>query len=313
MEFSHKTVLLEESVNALNIREDGIYVDGTLGGGGHSFEIAKRLSPKGLLIGIDRDKEALKAAGERLAPYKDRVKLIHGNHKDLPLLLRQEGIGEVSGILLDLGVSSHQFDAPERGFTYREENAPLDMRMDQSTGMTAADILQTYEESELCRVFREYGEEPFAARIAKKICEYREKKRIETTGELTEIIRSALPAKVLREKGHPSRRVFQALRIECNGEMESLRESLMSFIDLLEDGGRFCVISFHSLEDRMIKRAFREAEDPCTCPKSFPVCVCGKVSKGRQISRKGIVPSAEEEAENRRARSARLRVFERRK
>ena len=292
MEFNHKSVLLQETIENLNIKPDGIYVDGTLGGGGHSYEICKRLSGKGRLIGIDQDADAIAAATERLAEYKDRVTIIRSNYAAMKSELQKIGITQVDGILLDLGVSSFQLDTPERGFTYREEDAPLDMRMDQRQSKTARDIVNGYSEQELYRIIRDFGEDRFAKNIAKHIVKERQKKEIETTGELTEIIRASIPMKVQATGGHPAKRTL---------------------IDLLADDGRFCIITFHSLEDRIVKTSFRKNENPCTCPKEFPVCVCGNVSKGKVITRKPILPSEEELEENKRAKSAKLRVFERHK
>ena len=313
MEFNHKSVLLQETIENLNIKPDGIYVDGTLGGAGHSYEIAKRLSNKGRLIGIDQDADAIAAATERLAEYKDRVTIIRSNYAAMKSELQKIGITQVDGILLDLGVSSFQLDTPERGFTYREEDAPLDMRMDQRQSKTARDIVNGYPEQELYRIIRDFGEDRFAKNIAKHIVKERQKKEIETTGELTEIIRASIPMKVQATGGHPAKRTFQAIRIELNRELEVLQDNLDEMIDLLADDGRFCIITFHSLEDRIVKTSFRKNENPCTCPKEFPVCVCGNVSKGKVITRKPILPSEEELEENKRAKSAKLRVFERHK
>ena len=313
MEFNHKSVLLQETIENLNIKPDGIYVDGTLGGAGHSYEIAKRLSDKGRLIGIDQDADAIAAATERLAEYKDRVTIIRSNYAAMKSELQKIGITQVDGILLDLGVSSFQLDTPERGFTYREEDAPLDMRMDQRQSKTARDIVNGYSEQELYRIIRDFGEDRFAKNIAKHIVKERQKKEIETTGELTEIIRASIPMKVQATGGHPAKRTFQAIRIELNRELEVLQDNLDEMIDLLADDGRFCIIPFHSLEDRIVKTSFRKNENPCTCPKEFPVCVCGNVSKGKVITRKPILPSEEELEENKRAKSAKLRVFERHK
>ena len=307
--FSHVSVLLAEAVDGLAVKPGGIYVDGTLGGGGHSEEILRRLAGTGRLIGIDRDEEALEAAGRRLAGAGN-LTLIHGNFGSLREILRGLEIEAVDGILLDLGVSSHQFDAAERGFSYRAD-APLDMRMDRSGGITAAEVVNTYSEAELARILRDYGEEPFARSIAKNIVRRRAEKPVETTLELAEIIRDSIPMKARRTGGHPARRSFQAIRIEVNGELTVLEETIGDLIDLLAPGGRLSVITFHSLEDRIVKNKFKEAEDPCICPKDFPVCVCGRKSKGRAVTRKPVLPAEAEAERNPRARSAKLRVFER--
>ncbi len=309
MEFKHKSVLLEETITNLHIRPDGIYVDGTLGGGGHSLEIAKRLTT-GRLIGIDQDADAIDAAAERLREHIDKVTIVRNNYRNMTDELSRLGIGKADGILLDLGVSSFQLDTPERGFTYREEHAPLDMRMDRRQQMTAEFIVNEYSEMELYRIIRDFGEDRFAKNIAKHIVAARVKKRILTTGELTEIIR-AIPMKVQKGGGHPAKRTFQAIRIELNQELEVLQNTLDDMIELLNPGGRLCIITFHSLEDRIVKTIFKKNENPCTCPSDFPVCVCGKESKGRVVSRKPILPSEDELEENSRAKSAKLRVFER--
>ena len=309
MKFEHTSVLLEEVLDNLAIRPDGIYVDGTLGGGGHSFHILERLTEGGRLIGIDQDTDAIAAAGERLACYGDAVTIVHDNYEHMAEVLCDLGIREVNGILLDLGVSSYQLDNPERGFTYRTD-APLDMRMDRSSALSARDIVNTYPEEELVRILREYGEERCAARIAANIVRERKKKPLETTGELSSIVRASIPAKMREKGGNPDKRTFQAIRIACNRELDVLRDSLDTMIDLLAPEGRLCVITFHSLEDRIVKNAFRRNENPCTCPPEFPVCVCGKKSKGRVITRKAIAPGAEELKTNRRSASAKLRVFE---
>ena len=313
MEFKHKTVLLTESVDNLITDPDGIYVDGTLGGAGHSMEICKRLTEKGRLIGFDQDAEAIKAASERLAQYQNKVKILHSNCSQMKRELEFLGVEEVNGILLDLGVSSHQLDTLERGFSYRDENAPLDMRMDTRQAQTAQDILMTYPEAELARIFKEYGEERFARNIARNIVSFRETNTLETTGQLNEIIRRSIPAKNRNSGGHPSKRTFQAIRIELNRELDVLKESLSDMIGLLAPGGRICVITFHSLEDRIVKTIFKEKENPCTCPPNFPVCVCGKVPEGRMLTRKPILPSEEELNENSRSKSAKLRVFEKKR
>ena len=310
MEFKHKSVLLFETIDNLNIKPDGIYVDGTLGGGGHSFQILKQLGDGGRLIGIDQDEDALKAAGERLAIFEDKVTTGRSNYCHMKQVLHDLGIEKVSGIVLDLGVSSYQLDEPERGFTYRED-VPLDMRMDRRNPKTAKNIVNEYSEMDLFRIIRDYGEDKFAKNIAKHIVAAREKKEIETTGELIEIIKAAIPAKVRATGGHPAKKTFQAIRIELNEELEVLQNSLDEMIDLLEDGGRICIITFHSLEDRIVKTIYKTNENPCTCPSHFPVCVCGKKPKGKVITRKPIVPSDEELEYNSRAKSSKLRVFER--
>lgn len=310
MEFEHTSVLLEETIECLQIKPDGTYVDGTLGGGGHSDRIAAALSRDGRLFGIDQDEAAIEAAGKRLEPYRDRVMLIRDNYCNTRQALAQIGVQGVDGILLDLGVSSFQLDNSERGFSYRYDTA-LDMRMDQRQSLTARDIINQYTEMELYRVIRDYGEEQFAKNIAKHIVRAREDKAIETTGELNEIIKAAIPAKMRAAGGHPSKRTFQAIRIECNRELEVLRDSLDELIDMLNPGGRICIITFHSLEDRIVKTAFKKNENPCTCPPDFPVCVCGQASKGRVVTRKPILPSDEEILANKRAKSAKLRVFSR--
>ena len=310
MEFRHTSVLLEESIEALRIKPDGIYVDGTLGGGGHSWEICSRLSEKGRLIGIDQDEAAIEAATRRLELFKDRVTIVRANYRDMRRELGKQGISSVDGVILDLGVSSYQLDEASRGFTYRED-APLDMRMDQRLAQTAGDIVNGYSEPELYRIIRDYGEERFAKNIARHIVSARNEKTLETTGELIHVIKAAIPAKARATGGHPAKRTFQAIRIEVNRELEVLEDSLDDMIDLLGDGGRICVITFHSLEDRIVKEKFRQNEHPCTCPKEFPVCVCGKRPKGRVVTRKPIVPTEQELEENRRAKSAKLRVFER--
>ena len=309
MEFVHKSIMLEEVIESLAIKPNGIYVDGTLGGAGHSSEIVKRLGEDGRLIGIDQDGEAIEAATKRLKPYKDKVTIVRSNYAQMKEVLRDLGIPKVDGILLDLGVSSYQLDNEERGFSYRYDT-PLDMRMDQRSSFSAREIINEYSEMELFRVIRDYGEDKFAKNIAKHIVAARKQKPIETTGELNEIIKAAIPAKMRAEGGHPSKRTFQAIRIECNHELEVLKDSLNELIDLLNPGGRLCIITFHSLEDRIVKTAFRQAANPCTCPPNFPVCVCGKVSRGTVITGKPILPSEEEMESNSRAKSAKLRIFE---
>ena len=311
MEFKHKSVLLEETIEGLRVKPDGIYVDGTLGGAGHAVEVCSRLSAKGRFIGIDQDQDAIIAASERLAAYEDRVTIIRSNYCYMVNELRNLGIHQVDGILLDLGVSSYQLDNEERGFTYRVD-APLDMRMDQRQTRTAADIINGYEEKELYRIIRDYGEDKFAKNIAKHIVAARQEKPIQTTGELTEIIRRAIPMKIQAAGGHPAKRTFQAVRIELNRELDVLRESLDGMIGMLGDGGRICIITFHSLEDRIVKTIFRKNENPCTCPSDFPVCVCGRKSMGKVITRKPILPGAAELEDNSRSKSAKLRIFERR-
>ena len=311
MEFKHYSVLLNETIENLNIKPDGIYVDGTLGGGGHAYQVASRLGEKGRLIGIDQDKDAIKAAGERLAEFGDKVTIIRSNYSNMKEELHRIGIEKVDGIVLDLGVSSFQLDTPERGFTYRDPDAPLDMRMDDRQSQTARDIVNGYSEMELYRIIRDFGEDKFAKNIAKHIVAARAKKLIETAGELTEIIRAAIPMKVQVTGGHPAKRTFQAIRIELNKELEVLQNNLDDMIDRLNPGGRMCIITFHSLEDRIVKTIFKKNENPCTCPSDFPVCVCGKKSKGRVVGRKPILPSQEELEMNSRSKSAKLRVFER--
>ncbi|MGN0399886.1 MAG: 16S rRNA (cytosine(1402)-N(4))-methyltransferase RsmH [Blautia sp.] len=310
MEFKHKSVLLEETIQNLKVKPDGIYVDGTLGGGGHAWEVCRQLSAKGSLIGIDQDDAAIEAAGNRLKEFKDRVTIIRSNYCNMKKELNRHGITSVDGIVLDLGVSSYQLDNAQRGFTYRED-VPLDMRMDQRNSRTAKDIVNTYSEQELFRIIRDYGEDKFAKNIARNICAARMEKPVETTGELTEIIKKSIPVKMRMTGGHPAKKTFQAIRIELNQELEVLKNSLDDMIDLLNDEGRICVITFHSLEDRIVKTIFRRNENPCTCPPDFPVCVCGKKSKGKVITRKPILPSQEELEENTRSKSAKLRVFER--
>lgn len=309
--FEHKSVLLYETVDSLMIKPDGIYVDGTLGGGGHALEVCRRLGPAGRLIGIDQDADAIGAATDRLKEHKEKVTIIRSNYRNIKTVLAELGIQKVDGIYLDLGVSSYQLDTADRGFTYREDDAPLDMRMDQRREKTAADIVNDYSEMELYRVIRDYGEDKFAKNIAKHIVRAREFGRIETTGRLVEIIKAAIPAKMRAEGGHPAKRTFQAIRIELNEELEVLTESIDTMIDLLTHGGRLSIITFHSLEDRIVKTRFKNNENPCVCPPDFPVCVCGKKSRGKVITRRPIVPADEELTENKRAKSSKLRVFER--
>ena len=310
MVFKHKSVLLEETVNGLNIKPDGIYVDGTLGGGGHAYEVCKHLSNKGRFIGIDQDEAAIEAASARLSDFGERVTIVRSNYCDMKLRLQELGIDKVDGIVLDLGVSSYQLDTAERGFSYRVD-APLDMRMDRRQKMTARDIVNDYSEMDLFRIIRDYGEDKFAKNIAKHIVMEREKGPIETTGQLIEIIKRAIPMKFQKTAGHPAKRTFQAIRIELNRELEVLRDSLDDMIEMLNEGGRICIITFHSLEDRIVKGIFKKNENPCTCPSHFPVCVCGNVSKGTVITRKPILPGEEELEENSRSKSAKLRIFER--
>ena len=310
MEFKHVSVLLQETVDGLNVKPDGIYVDGTLGGGGHSYEVCTRLGAKGSIIGIDQDEAAIEAASIRLKDFGEKVTIVRSNYCDMKSRLHELGIDKVDGIMLDLGVSSYQLDTADRGFSYRED-APLDMRMDQRSEMTARDIVNDYSEMDLYRVIRDYGEDKFAKNIARHIVRERAKRPIETTGELTEVIRHAIPMKFQKKTGHPAKRTFQAIRIELNRELDVLRDSLDDMIDMLNPGGRLCIITFHSLEDRIVKSAFKKNENPCTCPSDFPVCVCGKVSKGRVITRKPILPSEEEMEVNSRSKSAKIRIFER--
>ena len=310
MEFKHYSVMLNETIEQLNIRPDGIYVDGTLGGAGHSLEICKRLTT-GRLIGIDQDADAIAAASERLKDYKDKVTIVRSNYAQMKEVLHDLGIDKVDGILLDLGVSSFQLDTPERGFTYRSEDAPLDMRMDDRQTLKAKDIVNEYSEMDLFRIIRDYGEDRFAKNIAKHIVSARAVKPIETTGELNAIIKGAIPMKVQVTGGHPSKRTYQAIRIELNHELDVLRDNLDDMIELLDDGGRICIITFHSLEDRIVKSSFKKNENPCTCPSNFPVCVCGNKSKGHVVTKKPILPSEKELEENSRSKSAKLRVFER--
>ena len=307
-EFHHVSVLLHESVDALNIRPDGIYVDGTLGGAGHSFEIAGRLTT-GRLIGIDRDETALAAAGARLAPFADRVTLVHSNFCRMDEVIRQLGLPGVDGVLLDLGVSSPQLDEGSRGFSYMAD-APLDMRMDRTDSLTAYQVVNEWPYEELKRILFDYGEERYAPQIAAAICRSREQKKIETTLELVDIIRGSLPGTALREKQHPAKRSFQAIRIAVNDELDSVSRAMNAAIPILNPGGRLAVITFHSLEDRIVKSAMNDAAKGCTCPPSFPVCVCGRKPKVKVISRKPILPAEQELTENPRARSAKLRVCE---
>lgn len=310
MDFKHVSVLLNETIDGLNINPDGIYVDGTLGGGGHAYEVCKRLSDKGRLIGIDQDGEALEAAREHLKEFEDKITLVRSNYCEIDTILKDLDIDKVDGIVLDLGVSSYQLDNLERGFSYKSD-APLDMRMDQRQVKTAADVVNTYSENELFRIIRDYGEDKFAKNIAKHIVMERQKKPFETTAQLSEVIKHSIPMKFQNKGGHPAKKTFQAIRIEVNKELTVLRDSIDKMIELLNENGRICIITFHSLEDRIVKTKFRENENPCTCPTDFPVCVCGKVSKGKVITRKPIVPGDKEITENKRAKSSKLRIFER--
>ncbi len=311
MEFKHKSVLLKETIESLHIRPNGTYVDGTLGGGGHAYEVCGHLAQKGQLIGIDQDEDAIRAAARRLSEFGDRVQIIRGNYCEMKEALAEAGIDKVDGIVLDLGVSSYQLDDPTRGFTYRVEDAPLDMRMDKRQRFTAKELVNTYSEQELYRVIRDYGEDKFAKNIAKHIVAARAEKEIETTGELVGIIKAAIPAKVRINGGHPAKRTFQAIRIELNHELEVLQDSVEGMIRLLNPGGRICIITFHSLEDRIVKNIYKKSENPGTCPSDFPVCVCGRKPLGKVVTRKPTVPSEEEIECNPRAKSAKLRVFER--
>ena len=307
-EFKHKSVLLDETIEGLAIKPDGIYVDGTLGGGGHSYQICRNLSKQGRLIGIDQDDAAIEAATARLQEFADRVTVVRSNYCNMKNVLQELGIEKVDGIVLDLGVSSYQLDTVERGFSYKYDT-DLDMRMDRRQTLTAKDIVNNYSEKELFRIFRDYGEEQFSQNIAKHIVRNRQEKEIQTTFELNEIIKAAIPAK-MRTNGHPSKRVFQAIRIECNKELDVLRDTMDIMVELLNPGGRLSIITFHSLEDRIVKSAYRKYENPCTCPPEFPVCVCGKKPLGKSVSRKPILPSKEELEVNSRSKSAKLRVFE---
>jgi 16S rRNA (cytosine1402-N4)-methyltransferase len=309
MKFEHKSVLLDETIDGLNIKENGIYVDGTLGGAGHAYEVCKQLGANGSFIGIDQDAAAIEAGSNRLSEFGDKVKIVRSNYSNMGQVLHELNIEKVDGIVLDLGVSSYQLDTIDRGFSYRE-NAPLDMRMDTRQERTAKDIVNGYSESEIYRIIRDYGEDKFAKNIAKHIVRVREEKVIETTDELTEAIKAAIPMKIRMNMGHPAKKTFQAIRIELNRELEVLNNTLNEMIDLLNEDGRICIITFHSLEDRIVKSIFRKNENPCTCPPSFPVCVCGNKSKGKVITRKPIIPSEEEMELNKRSKSAKLRIFE---
>ncbi len=310
MEFNHKSVLLEETIKSLDIKPDGIYVDGTLGGAGHSYHICEKLGDKGRLIGIDQDEDAIRAATERLKPFGAKVTIVRDNYCNMMKVLDELGIDKVDGILLDIGVSSYQLDTAQRGFTYNDEDAVLDMRMDNRQELTAEDVVNDYSEMELFRIIKNYGEDKFAKNIAKHIVAARQKERIRTAGQLNEIIRAAIPAK-FRQNGHPAKKTFQAIRIEVNRELEVLEKSIDEMIDRLSDKGRLCIITFHSLEDRIVKNKFRDNVNTCTCPPDFPVCVCNNKPKGIVVTRKPIVPGDEEIAENKRSKSSKLRVFER--
>lgn len=307
MEFKHKPVLLEETINGLNIKNNGIYVDGTLGGAGHSKQILKKLSPEGLLIGIDRDTEALSAAKENLKEFQN-VKFVHGNHDEIEEILESIEVEEVDGILLDLGVSSYQLDEKERGFSYLGNNE-LDMRMDKSQTLTAKEVINNYPEEKLANIIYEYGEERFSRQIAKNVCIYRKTKEIETTEELVQIIEKSMPA-FAKKDGHPAKRTFQAIRIEVNDEIKPLYDTVRNCIKHLKPGGRLCIITFHSLEDRAVKNAYIDAQGKCTCPKDLPYCVCGAKSEGKIINKKPIIATKEEQEENSRSKSAKLRIFE---
>ena len=307
IEFNHIPVMLEECIENLKINPDGIYVDGTMGGAGHSYQIAKRLSKKGLLIGIDRDEEALKVAKERLKEFEN-VRFVHDNHDNIKEAIANLNIDKVDGVLLDLGVSSYQIDERTRGFTYIQDG-PLDMRMDKSQALTAEDIVNNYKEEELARIIYEYGEEKYSRRIAKNICEYRKEKRITTTGELVSIIEKSIP-RIHGDKGHPAKRTFQAIRIEVNDEIKPLYNTVKDSIEILKSKGRLCIITFHSLEDRSVKQAYSDSEGKCICPPGLPYCACGKKTLGKIITKKPILPNDKEMIQNSRSRSAKLRVFE---
>lgn len=310
MDFKHVSVLLNETIDGLNINPDGIYVDGTLGGGGHSYQICKRLSQKGRLIGIDQDGEALDAAREHLKEFEDKITLVRSNYCEIDTILQDLGVTKVDGIVLDLGVSSYQLDNLERGFSYKSD-APLDMRMDARQAKTAAEVVNNYSEYELYKIIRDYGEDKFAKNIAKHIVKAREQEPLKTTAQLSNVIKAAIPMKFQAKGGHPAKKTFQAVRIEVNRELDVLKDSLDTMIEHLNPRGRICVITFHSLEDRIVKTKFRENENPCTCPPDFPVCVCGKKTKGKVITRKPIIPTEKEIQDNKRAKSSKLRIFER--
>lgn len=309
MEFNHKSVLLRETLEYLRVKPDGVYVDGTMGGAGHSYEIGQALNENGHLIGIDQDEAAVLAGRERLKGLKCRVSIIRDNYSNIKNRLTELGIKGVDGILLDLGVSSYQLDTPERGFSYWEDEK-LDMRMDQRNPLSAREVVNQYSEAQLYHIIRDYGEDRFAKNIAKHIVSARQEREIETTARLTEIIKGAIPMKVRKTGGHPARRTFQAIRIEVNKELYVLENTIETMADLLNENGRLAIITFHSLEDRIVKRLYRKMENPCTCPKDFPVCICGNISKGCVVTKKPVVPGEKEQNENPRARSAMLRVFE---
>ena len=310
MEFRRYSVLLKETIEQLHIKPEGIYVDGTLGGGGHALEVVKRLEGKGRFFGIDQDEAAIEAATERLGDHMGKITLIRDNYENAVSRLKEQGICGVDGIVLDLGVSSYQLDTVERGFSYKYDTA-LDMRMDTRQALSAKEIVNGYSQKDLARIIRDYGEDKFANNIAKHIVAAREKEEIESTFQLNEIIKGAIPARMREKGGHPSKRAFQAIRIECNRELEVLKNSLEEMIAFLNSGGRICIITFHSLEDRIVKSAFKRQENPCTCPPEFPVCMCGKQSLGKVITRKPVTPTDEEREENSRSKSAKLRIFER--
>lgn len=310
MEFNHISILLKETMEYLNLKPEGIYIDGTLGGGGHTYEICKRISDQARVIGIDQDEDAIKAAKDRLKEFGNKITIVQSNYSEIQSVMTQLNIEKADGILLDLGVSSYQLDTIERGFSYKE-NAPLDMRMDRRQDKTAKDIINQYTEQELYEIIRDYGEDKFAKNIAKHIVRVRKDKPLETTYELVDVIKAAIPMKIRMKTGHPAKKTFQAIRIELNQELTVLKNTLSSMVDLLNDQGRICVITFHSLEDRIVKNCFRLEENPCTCPSSFPICVCGNKPRGKIITRKPILPSEEELMHNSRSKSAKLRVFER--
>ena len=310
MEFKHTSVLLNETIDALQIEPGGVYLDGTLGGGGHAYEVCKKLNEDGRFFGIDQDADAIEAAGKKLEEFGDKVTIIRNNYVNTKEALKAYGVDKVDGILLDLGVSSYQLDNAQRGFSYKYDTT-LDMRMDQRQELTAREIVNNYDERELYRIIRDYGEDQFAKNIAKHIVQVRQEKPIETTFELNEIIKAAIPAKMRAVGGHPSKRTFQAIRIECNQELDVLQNALEDMLSLLNPMGRLCIITFHSLEDRIVKNFYREMENPCKCPAEFPICVCGKIPYGKAVPRKAILPSEEELEQNTRAKSAKLRVFER--